>query len=277
MPTFPKIPDTDRKTGIVEVTIEFKAESSPHSDRHVGVTGKIAIYLQAVTYRGEQNGLAGITGNVAVDQIDIRGQPVGDDDFLEESPNEEMRSRRKRLKIRRPELPELRHKFARLFYRPGKHGREKRDEQRNRHHIFLNGDFPAIQVDGITQGLKCKKRYPDRQNPIVDAGGDRQSRTADKSTQRRTEESGVFEYQQRQQGENYCNSGDATPPLGITDGDQTSGAVSNRRDQHQPKQEIQPKQAVKNIACEQQKQITPLQRADALQEANTNPYRKEEK
>ena len=46
VPAPPKIRDTVGNVGIVEIFKEMKAEYPAHADRHIGVTGKIKVYLE---------------------------------------------------------------------------------------------------------------------------------------------------------------------------------------------------------------------------------------
>src|SRR4051812_21756169 len=84
MPASPELTDAGGKVRPVEILRELEPERVGTTERHVGVTGKIAIHLHGVTNRRQPKRGGGKSGGVQKDRIDDQGNAIGQDCFLEQ-------------------------------------------------------------------------------------------------------------------------------------------------------------------------------------------------
>ena len=166
VPPPPEVADIDGYIRIVEIQHAAEAHAARDAAGHVAVAGEIEIDLPRVGVCRQQPHRAAVRRHIFIDDIDIDGQHVRHDGLFEKPRHEQREAFGDVVDAQRDIVAQLRQKRRRAIDRPGHKLREERHIRGIGQQVALHGDFAAVDVDDIADGLECEERQPDRQHPV---------------------------------------------------------------------------------------------------------------
>jgi len=157
VPTPPEVPQAERNIRGVEVVRDVEAEEQGQPLGQVGIARKIAIDLHGVGQDAHQHRRRGEPLRRAEGAAhDMLGQVARNDDFLNESPGDEIKGPGE-IRAGHPLLFELRQEIPGPQDGAGQDGREKGDVAEHFHQAAFDLGGVAIDVDGVGHALKGEK------------------------------------------------------------------------------------------------------------------------
>ena len=173
MPAPPEIPGADRQVGQAEVDRQVVTHHPGRADGHVGVAGEVAVYLDGEPHDGQPDRGRAKGGRVLEDGIHPKGDPVGDEDLLEEPQDELVPPVRDLTPGEVSGALELGQEVGSPDDGAGHELRKEADEEGEIEDVIAGLDLAPVEVNGVAELLKSVKRdangQDDRQSGQVQA------------------------------------------------------------------------------------------------------------
>jgi hypothetical protein len=145
-----------------EVLHQVEAKNLGRADGHVRIPRKVAVQLEGKEVRGNPKVRWRREGRLAVGRVDNQGQPIGNDHFLDESPQEKLQPLGRPLMTEPNRLPKRLEEPAspldrasQQLWKKGEVGREVAD-------VSLSIQTSGVHVRQITDARQRIKRKADR-------------------------------------------------------------------------------------------------------------------
>src|SRR5690606_446579 len=158
----PELGGAARQIRAAEILHELNAEQERNADGDVGVAGEVAIDLEGEEINADQQLHRRREGGDAEIAVDERREIVGDHQFLEEAPADQLQAEHKAVGIGAHPVPDLRQKRGRALDRPGEDLREISDVERDMAGALFLRQPPHIDVDEIARRRKGVEGIADR-------------------------------------------------------------------------------------------------------------------
>ncbi len=163
----PTLPEFRYRPGIIrslKILHQAEAQNASSADGDVRVAGEIAVNLI-----GEKESAYGKLQSVVsprrcINVIDVKGEPVGDDQFFEETPGHSFESAGDAVIIKWMNLAKLMDKVLRALDRAGDELREKHDVRGIGYEVVFGFLPAAIDFHDIAQALERMKGEANRQD-----------------------------------------------------------------------------------------------------------------
>ena len=264
MPSAPEVGYGHRLIRIAEVFGEFEAEHSAKADGHIRIAGKVKVYLEGIRYRARPRHKR---GNIAAERVDIRphrAHLVCKQHLFAETDHEAHNAL--------GEIGRCDAAVGKLIlnigithdgacYELGEHG----DVHAEVDEIFLHSDIVAINVDGVAHCLEGVKRDAYRQSDI-----EKIKVCAEYCVYVRYDKVGVFKHAQQadiyddRQNEHKLQ---ALFVFAVLIHEAAENVVDQNGEYHQ-ENVLRLAPSVEHKADYQQKQVSPLFRADIVPQQN---------
>jgi hypothetical protein len=150
----------------IEVLHELNAHHPRRTNSDITVAGKIAIDLVSEAVSCQHQWQTAVFMRLIVDMIYKHRQPIGNDDFLEESPEHEAQAAGDILRDERMVFFELVNKILGTLNRTGDKLGIKHHIQRINAQMFFCRLITSIDLNRVSKRLKGVKGKPDRQDQI---------------------------------------------------------------------------------------------------------------
>lgn len=201
VPSAPELGDVAAEVRAGEVLPEADAEELRRADGHVGVAGEVGVDLEGVEDGSKQERAAGLRLNIGPDLVNVLGAAVGDDDFLEEAPEELSQAVCGCGVVECARFCVLWEEVGGASDGAGEELGEEADKGGVRYEVTGRLDLLLVDVDGVAEGGEGVEAYADGEDDlyeeaVVCEGGDEGCEGGD-------EEVVVLEDEEREEGENY--------------------------------------------------------------------------
>jgi len=163
MPSAPEFSDRGAEVWHVEVLHQLETHDLGAAERDIGVAGEVAVDLDCEEECGDDVRDAGPTCGAIVDGVDKWREAVRDGDFLEQAPAHEQQSLTDVGRVIAMPLVELVQDVLRPLDGPCDQLRIEHHVERKDAEVAFRGLVPAVDFDGVAQGLKGMEGESDGQ------------------------------------------------------------------------------------------------------------------
>jgi hypothetical protein len=200
VPATPEVDGAGALEGAIEVLGQLEAEEARRAAGDVGVAGEVAVELPGVGVNGDDD-LGGAEGaRVVEDAIDeVGGQEVRDEYLLDETHEDEEEAFAGALVVEGGLYRELGQELGSADDGPRHELGEECDEGGELEEGAVGRDAPAVDVDGVAEGLERVEGDAHRQHEVEHRRLHRQAHAREAGAHGRHEEVGVLEEAERAQ------------------------------------------------------------------------------
>ena len=166
MPAPPEICHRIREIGTPEIGHQVVAHDASCTDGHIRVAREVAINLNGKENCCENQEGCRVAARTRVDRVDNHGQAVGDDHFLDQTPEDELKPLNDSLGLEMRFAAELRKQTMAALDGPGHQLREEGDVEREDAQMALSRSVAPIDIDRVSDGLEGVEGDAKRQQEI---------------------------------------------------------------------------------------------------------------
>gem|GEM_PF-4509977 len=197
MPPTPSLGYAAREVGCLEVRHELDAKKLGGADGDVAVARKIPVDLEGKIHGTEHEGGPGVFGVVGKDVVGINGAGIRHHHFLEHSPQNQSQASHAFLVFEDAFVFNLRQEPRSPLNRPGDELGKEANKRREIDEAARRLQVPAVNVNGIGEGLKRVEADAHRQNHLQRRNVHRYARRSPRIDPAVDEEVAVFEVTQQ--------------------------------------------------------------------------------